>query len=181
MQSLIARTQPSLALCGSKRQSCRHRLVVKRATSDQPSGEAPSRKVTREIGCSELYDMVSTTQSMSGGISGLDSQQSSPVAQPSAVATPSPSSSSVTPAAVGSGAGTSSSSSSSSTGVPGSQASSSKQYGTSYYAGLISSDIRQDNNASGGDMLKRSLQLAGGVALLLALLTAAFLKSNGVY
>eukprot|EP00195_Chlamydomonas_chlamydogama_P007211 CAMPEP_0202898058 /NCGR_PEP_ID=MMETSP1392-20130828/6669_1 /ASSEMBLY_ACC=CAM_ASM_000868 /TAXON_ID=225041 /ORGANISM="Chlamydomonas chlamydogama, Strain SAG 11-48b" /LENGTH=155 /DNA_ID=CAMNT_0049583875 /DNA_START=232 /DNA_END=700 /DNA_ORIENTATION=- len=123
--------------------------------------------------------MVSTTQSMSGGISGLDSQQSSPVAQPSAVATPSPSSSSVTPAAVGSGAGTSSSSSSSSTGVPGSQASSSKQYGTSYYAGLISSDIRQDNNASGGDMLKRSLQLAGGVALLLALLTAAFLKSNG--
>jgi hypothetical protein len=34
--------------------------------------------------------------------------------------------------------------------------------GASYYAGLVTTDLRQDNGASGSDMLKRSLQFAGG-------------------
>ena len=39
-----------------------------------------------------------------------------------------------------------------------------QQLGASYYAGLITNDVRVDNAASGGDMLRRSLQLAGVAA-----------------
>ena len=52
-------------------------------------------------------------------------------------------------------------------------------YGASYYKGLVTNDLQQDNAASGSDMLNRSMQLAGGMAMVLAVLTAAFLKSNG--
>ncbi|GFH06697.1 uncharacterized protein HaLaN_01367 [Haematococcus lacustris] len=34
-------------------------------------------------------------------------------------------------------------------------------YGASYYTGLLTNDIQTDNKATAGDMLKRSLQLAG--------------------
>lgn len=52
--------------------------------------------------------------------------------------------------------------------------------GSQYYAGMLRSDIRTTNDASAADMLTRSLQLAGGMALLLALLTYGFLASNGL-
>ncbi|KAJ9505228.1 hypothetical protein QJQ45_024301 [Haematococcus lacustris] len=53
-------------------------------------------------------------------------------------------------------------------------------YGASYYTGLLTNDIQTDNKATAGDMLKRSLQLAGGAAALLLLLVLAFLFSNGL-
>jgi hypothetical protein len=37
--------------------------------------------------------------------------------------------------------------------------------GVGYYAGLVTTDLQVDNNASGADMLKRSLQLAGKLSL----------------
>ncbi|KAF6266507.1 hypothetical protein COO60DRAFT_1623389 [Scenedesmus sp. NREL 46B-D3] len=52
--------------------------------------------------------------------------------------------------------------------------------GVGYYAGLVTTSLEVDNKASGADMLKRSLQLAGGVAGLLALLTYIFLASNNL-
>ena len=49
-----------------------------------------------------------------------------------------------------------------------------------YYSGMLTSDLRQDNGSGAGDMLKRSLQLAGGAAALLAVLLLGFLSSNGL-
>jgi|LauGreSuBDMM15SN_2_FD.fasta_scaffold364968_1 hypothetical protein len=49
-----------------------------------------------------------------------------------------------------------------------------------YYSGLVTSDLRQDNGSSSADMLKRNLQLAGGVTGVLALLVLGFLSSNGL-
>lgn len=37
--------------------------------------------------------------------------------------------------------------------------------GAGYYAGLLTTDVREDNGASAGDMLKRSLQLAGAACV----------------
>lgn len=45
---------------------------------------------------------------------------------------------------------------------------------------MLTSDLRQDNGSGAGDMLKRSLQLAGGAAALLAVLLLGFLSSNGL-
>ena len=49
-----------------------------------------------------------------------------------------------------------------------------------YYKGMLTGDLKRDNGASSGDMLKRSLQLAGGAAALLGLLLLGFLSSNGL-
>lgn len=59
-------------------------------------------------------------------------------------------------------------------------ATSNAQRGVGYYAGMVTTDLKVDNNASGSDMLKRSLQLAGGVAGVLMLLTYLFLASNNL-
>lgn len=61
-----------------------------------------------------------------------------------------------------------------------SQSKSTPERGVSYYTGLLTSDIKEDNKASSADMLGRSLQLAGGVAGLLGLLVVGFMASNGL-
>ncbi len=57
--------------------------------------------------------------------------------------------------------GTTSPSPSPTTSAP-SQSKSTPERGASYYTGLLTSDIKEDNKASSADMLGRSLQLAGG-------------------
>ncbi|GIL77065.1 hypothetical protein Vretimale_3223 [Volvox reticuliferus] len=52
--------------------------------------------------------------------------------------------------------------------------------GATYYAGLLSNDIRHDNRATSNDMLVRNLQLAGSVAGLLGALLLLFMASNGL-
>jgi len=54
------------------------------------------------------------------------------------------------------------------------------EYGASYYSGLVTSPVSQDNGAGASDMLRRSLQLAGGAAALLGGLLVAFMASNGL-
>mmetsp|Transcript_10407 Transcript_10407/g.18123 ORF Transcript_10407/g.18123 Transcript_10407/m.18123 type:complete len:121 (-) Transcript_10407:362-724(-) len=54
-------------------------------------------------------------------------------------------------------------------------------YGADYYKGMLQTDVKTTNNASGDDMLKRNLQLAGGVTILLGGLVFAFLVSNGLF
>jgi hypothetical protein len=45
--------------------------------------------------------------------------------------------------------------------------------GVGYYAGLVTTDLQVDNKASGADMLKRSLQLAGTLKRVLLATTAS--------
>ncbi len=49
-----------------------------------------------------------------------------------------------------------------------------------YYKGFLESSLDEDTDPR-GDGLKQALALAGNATILLALLTAAFLKSNGVF
>lgn len=105
----------------------------------------------REVGCSELYDMVTVT---------MDQQQKD--AATALAATP-----------VTTGRPDTAS-------PPHASGSASPQDQPGYYKGMLTSGLRQDNGASSGDMLKRSLKLAGGAAALLALLLLAFLSSNGL-
>jgi hypothetical protein len=50
--------------------------------------------------------------------------------------------------------------------------------GVGYYAGLVTTDLQVDNKASGADMLKRSLQLAGALKRVLLAKTARIFTQN---
>ncbi len=100
----------------------------------------------REIGCSELYSMVSAIEQQT------DTQPASTAPQAQA-ATPSASTAGpAQPSASSSAPGTSQ--------QPG-KAAPQQPGGAAYYKGLLASDLKQDNGASSADMLKRSLGLAG--------------------
>ncbi len=107
----------------------------------------------REIGCSELYNMV---ESIGGATGGLQEA----VAAPDSTGTPAREAEAVQAA--------------SPTQPP------KPQLGADYYSGLLTSGLTVDNGAKGEDMLKRSLQFAGYSAALIGGLLLAFLASNGL-
>ncbi|KAI8475931.1 MAG: hypothetical protein J3K34DRAFT_403234 [Monoraphidium minutum] len=137
----------------------RRRLAPCRSAPDaEPRGEP------REIGCSDLYNMVQAVSEQQAATQRpAEAAPSSQPQQPDAPSEPS--------AAAAAAAQQQASASAGAPPVVG---------GARYYGGLLTSDLGQDNGASAGDMLKRSLQLAGGVAGLLALLVLGFLASNGL-
>ena len=49
-----------------------------------------------------------------------------------------------------------------------------------YYKGFLESSLNENTNPR-GDGLKQALALAGNATIILVILTAAFLKSNGVF